>query len=300
MISIVTPTYNRAYLLPRLYKSLLSQTKKNFEWIIVDDGSIDDTKELVEKWKKSSTNSIDILYIQKENGGKHRALNTGIPYAKYEYVFVVDSDDYLVKEAIDLIQKQLEKVNKTKNIAGVSGLKGKINDSNQKIIPLGEFPENVKSIDATNLERRKYKLGGDKAEVYRKDLLLNFPFPEFKNEKFIGEDSVWNEIAIQGYKIRWFNDILCVCEYLDDGLTNQGSLYRNLSNFEGYTYTEKIKVHFEKFPYNMLAVGRYIRLAKKKNLNFKEIKEKLDIKNNMLICGVIIGRVRELVRKFWN
>lgn len=297
MISIITPTYNRDYVLPRLYESLQSQTVNTFEWIIVDDGSLDETEDLVNQWKENSQNKIDILYIKKENEGKHRALNDGIPYTKYNYIFIVDSDDYLVNDAIELIKKQLIEIDGRHNYAGVSGLKGKLDSQENKITLLGQFPADKRYLDATNLERRKYKLTGDKAEVYKKELLIKYPFPEFKDEKFIGEDAVWNQIAKDGYKIRWFNDVLCICEYLEDGLTKQGSYSRNLKNFNGYTYTEKLKVHYEKFPYNMLAVGRYFKLAYEKKMSFKEIKNNLHITNGMLICGIVLGKARELMRK---
>lgn len=297
MISIITPTYNRGYILPRLYDSLLLQSINNFEWIVIDDGSKDETETIVNQWIENKEKKFDIHYVKKENGGKHRALNVGIAHAKYNYIFIVDSDDYLVNDALNLIQKQLLEIKGNENFAGVSGLKGKIVNSEENITALGQFPKNKKYLNATNLERRKYKLNGDKAEVYRKDLLLKYPFPEFENENFIGEDAVWNQIAKDNYKIRWFNSIICICEYLDDGLTKQGSHSRNSENFNGYTYTEKIKVHFEKFPYNILAIGRYLNFANEKKLDFKEIKKNLNINNSMLLSGIILGKTRNIIRK---
>ena len=189
MISILTPTYNRAHTLPRLYKSLKQQTMKDFEWIIVDDGSTDNTKYIVEKWIKE-INLFNIIYIKQKNGGKHRALNKGIPHAKYDYIYIVDSDDYLTDDAVEKIHLWISTIDNKSKFAGVSGLKGKITDKGMIII--GQFPSKLEFIDATNLERKSKKLLGDKAEVYRKDILLKYPFPEFEGEKFLTEAVVCN------------------------------------------------------------------------------------------------------------
>lgn len=97
-LTILTPTYNRGYILNRLYESLLNQTDNDFEWLIVDDGSTDDTLNIVESFKKE--NKLKIRYIRQENGGKHRALNVGICTIESDWTFIVDSDDYLLPEAV--------------------------------------------------------------------------------------------------------------------------------------------------------------------------------------------------------
>lgn len=294
MISVITPTYNRGYILTRLFKSLKAQTMNNFEWIIVDDGSVDNTNQLVDEWKKDNDLHFVIHYIKKNNGGKHRALNVGIKAANFDFIFIVDSDDYLIDNAIKYVNANIVGIAGIDKFAGVSGLKASI--LNNEITILGDFPENESYVDATNLERRKYKLNGDKAEVYKKNLLLKYPFPEFENEFFIGEDAVWNQIASEGYTIRWFNQVLCICEYLEDGLTNQGSRSRNSNNFKGYTFTENLKIHNEKFPYNVLAVGRYIKLAKQLGLKNYDIKENLNINNTMLLYGYLFKNIRDAIK----
>ena len=151
MISIITPTYNRGYCIKNLYDSLLEQTKKDFEWIIVDDGSADDTAEIVRGWIKEC-DIFPIFYYKQENGGKHRALNKGIQMAQGNYCFPVDSDDKLLPEAVQKIQKWIKEIDKDKSFAGVSGNRG----SNRKSI-IGEFPNNVEFVDAKNTERRDRK-----------------------------------------------------------------------------------------------------------------------------------------------
>ncbi|ONI37877.1 hypothetical protein AN639_01215 [Candidatus Epulonipiscium fishelsonii] len=182
--------------MPQLYKSLKNQTNENFEWIIVDDGSTDNTRELIYSLNKSNLN---VTYIKQINGGKHRAINRGIKYANGDFTIIVDSDDYLTNDAIETIIKWCNTIEGKLEFAGVSGLKGY-----SLFKKIGGFPKYIKFIDATNLQRKKYDLGGDKAEVYRTNILRQYPFPTFKSENFIAEGIVWNRIAKDGYKIRWF------------------------------------------------------------------------------------------------
>ena len=107
MITILTPTYNREKTLKRAYESLLAQTNKDFEWIVVDDGSSDNTKSLIEGFINES--KLDIRYIYKTNGGKHTALNVGTAEAKGELLLILDSDDYLSEDAIELSYAYWEK-----------------------------------------------------------------------------------------------------------------------------------------------------------------------------------------------
>ncbi|MGL4335245.1 MAG: glycosyltransferase family 2 protein, partial [Turicibacter sp.] len=104
IVSILTPTYNRAYTLQRLYDSICQQSTKNdgnYEWIIVDDGSIDDTKQLIKKF--IDENNISIKYLYQENAGKPSAINLGVDNSTATYIFIVDSDDMLTNDAIDTI-----------------------------------------------------------------------------------------------------------------------------------------------------------------------------------------------------
>ena len=99
-ITVFTPTYNRAYILENLYRSLQRQTCKTFEWLVVDDGSADNTKELFERWQQED-NFFPIRYVKQENGGKCRAINQGLKLADGELFFTVDSDDYLTDDALE-------------------------------------------------------------------------------------------------------------------------------------------------------------------------------------------------------
>ena len=127
-ITIFTPAYNRAHLLQRLYDSLLIQTYKNFEWLIVDDGSTDNTKQIVDKFIEE--NKLQIKYIYKDNGGKHTAINTGVQQAKFDLFLIVDSDDFLPEDAVSLTFKAWQNVKDNSKVCGIIGLsqftKGKI------------------------------------------------------------------------------------------------------------------------------------------------------------------------------
>lgn len=290
-LTIITPTYNRGYILGVLFESLCRQTINRFEWIIVDDGSTDDTQDIVTSWISNNVD-FEIQYIKQSNGGKHRALNKGITYAQYNYIYIIDSDDYMTDDAVEMIYKWIDTIDGNDSFAGVSGLRGHKDNT-----IIGQFPNGKDYIDATNLERKKYKLLGDKAEVYKRDLLLKYKFPEFDNEKFLSEGAVWNKIAGDGYKIRWFGEIICICEYLEDGLSQNLSKQVLLNNFEGYAYNEKLKVHLAVFPDNLLAISRFIDLAEQKGLSLSEIKAKLNISNPILLFGIFTGALRKFMKR---
>ena len=211
--TIMTPTYNRGYKILDLYKSLQNQTNKNFEWIVIDDGSVDDTENKFQKILKDK-NDFEIFYYKTENGGKHRAINYALEKAKGKYFFIVDSDDKLPRKSIEIIFKWFKTIENKNNYAGIGGLKQNI--SSETLI--GEtFKE--KYIDCTNLERKKYNILGDKAEVFYTDVLKKYKFPEFENEKFLTEAVVWDKIGRDDLKIRWFNKVIYKADYLNDGLS---------------------------------------------------------------------------------
>ncbi len=213
-VTVFTPAYNRAYRLPVLYESLKNQTSGDFEWIVINDGSTDNTDELFEKWVHEE-NSFPIIYKKDQNGGKHRAINKAVNMAGSDAFFIVDSDDYLLPDAIEKVILWFEGIADNEEFAGVSGLKGYKEDD-----PVGGYGSfDTEYVDCTNLQRHLYNLLDDKAEVYKTSILKKYPFPEFEGENFVPEPVVWDHIARDGYKIRWYNEIIYICEYLEDGLT---------------------------------------------------------------------------------
>lgn len=275
MITIFTPTYNRAYILPVLYESLKKQTCKNFEWLVIDDGSKDNTKELVNRWIETEEN-FNIRYYEQPNGGKHRAINYAVNLAYYDWFFIVDSDDYLKDNAIELVESWTTTINGKDDFAGVAGLKCYKNGE-----LIGQTPKLSTDgyIDATNLERARFYLNGDKSEVYKTKILKKYPFPEFNDEKFIEEASVWIAIAADGYKIRWFNVPTIVCEYLEDGLTSASRFNTQaLDNFNGYQYVAKLYIKYFSGLKRITAIFRYIRIARQKNISLYDMSKNVDTK----------------------
>lgn len=216
-ITVFTPTYNRAHTIMRLYESLKSQTHKDFEWVVVDDGSSDDTEKLFNE-KILNESDFSVIYKYVSNGGKHRAINMGTQLASGELFFIVDSDDFLPADSLETIIFFANSIPASEkgNFAGIAGLRG----TDSGILIGTTFSGD--SIDITYLDTKKYGISGDKAEVYFTDIIKKYPFPEFENEKFIMESVVWNVIGADGYLLRYFNNIVYFCEYLDDGLTKQG------------------------------------------------------------------------------
>lgn len=269
LLTIFTPTYNRAHLLPNLFNSLLRQECKKFEWIVVDDCSSDDTEYVVNKFIES-TPGFNIIYLKQEHGGKHRAINLSLSRAKGDMFFIVDSDDLITDNAVKLIFKWSSSIENKIGFCGVSGLRisktGQVWGGRTKISGKHGY------IDATNLEREAYKLNGDKAEIFITDIIKKFPFPEFQGEYFVTEAVCWNAMAAAGYKIRWFNEPIYICEYLDDGLTKNGAntIKGHIDNYQGYLYYIRQSYKIKPICQFILDFSDYEKTAKYLNRTFVE------------------------------
>ncbi len=210
LITVFTPTYNRAGLLERLYKSLTQQSFSDFEWIIVDDGSADNTRDLVRQF---DTTRFPIRYYYQENAGKHFAINRGVNEASGALFFILDSDDMIPEDALAIVAQRYETAKDKSRIGGVAGRKayfdGKLIGSavgvSEEIMDVFEF-------------RYKRKITGDMCEVFKTAVLKEFPFPEIKGEKFCPEALVWNRIGTK-YPLLWFNAPIYLAEYQPEGLT---------------------------------------------------------------------------------
>lgn len=246
LFTIFTPAYNRANTLPRLYNSLKTQSIKDFEWVIVDDGSVDNTQDLIRAYINEGV--ILINYIKQPNGGKHRAINKGLDVANGELFFIVDSDDYLLPNSLEVILKYYKEIESLDNFVGVTGFRG---FENGEVIGGKYFPENI--VDSNLIERReKYGVIADLAHVLKTKVFRKFYFPDIAGEKFVAESIVWNRMAID-YKMRYFNEIIYIGEYLDGGLSNNSIknrrknplyatlLYKELVNNPKVNFRLKIK-----------------------------------------------------------
>ena len=213
-LTVFTPTYNRAYCLKKGYEALRCQTSKDFLWIIIDDGSTDNTKELVNEWKMKE-NGFEIIYVYKENGGMYTGYNVAIEIAETELCVCVDSDDYLTDHAVETIVNYWS-LNKESKYAGIIGLycceSGAI---------LGDKLPDQHSFNLIDLALGKYKLNnGDRKIVVRTDLYKSVaPMKEFPGEKDFNPHLMHLQIS-QKYDFLVLNEKLCVVEYQPDGMTN--------------------------------------------------------------------------------
>ena len=232
MITIFTPTYNRGYIIETLYYSLCRQTNKDFEWLIIDDGSMDNTREIIQTFIKEGL--VNIRYFEQPNRGKHRAINYGVMEACGDLFFIVDSDDYLADNALEHIYKYYSDICEDDSFCGLCGLKAHFNGD---IILSGN---NFGILDCSLLDfRYKYHYKGDAAEIYKTDILRQYPFPEIEDEKFCPEGLVWFRMSDK-YKLRFFYEKIYFCEYLNDGLTNKIINIRRTSPIASLTYYSEL------------------------------------------------------------
>jgi len=219
-VSIFTATFNRAGYLPRLFESLLTQTILPKEWVIVDDGSTDNTSQVVESFRKTSL--FPIIFSSQENAGKHIAINKGAELSSGTLFFMVDSDDYLDTDAINLLVRHWEDVQSLPEVQRdkIIGVAGNNIYPNREVVG-GNPSYTVIDTDLLTF-RYKLKIKGDKAEAYALQYVKNNPFPRIEGETFCPEALVFYRLANEGYQLRFINESIYVCEYLEGGLSQSG------------------------------------------------------------------------------
>lgn len=211
-LTIFTPAYNRASLLPRLYDSLLSQTSHDFEWLVVDDGSSDGTRELVEAWASDDGNPFEIRYFYQENSGKHVAQNRAVREARGELFICVDSDDWLTSDAVStMLGTKLREFEAGVIFPKLLFEKGKLRETPW-------FPNGADLIELADM-RFEFGLGIETALLFRTNLLAAHPSPVEEGEHFMSEDLVYLSFP-RGTRFRISSAGFYECEYLDDGLTH--------------------------------------------------------------------------------
>ena len=286
--TIFTPTYNREGLLISLYESLKKQTFKDFEWLIVDDGSVDNTNETVQHFIKE--NILNISYYYKENGGKQRAYNYALDNAKGELFICLDSDDEYVSNALEIILEYWKKVEKNAKIVGMGYLSTYPDGS----IIGSEFP-NDEMVETQFNIYNKYKVTGDKGLMFRTEVIKNYKFPVFDGEKFTTEALVYNRIA-EKYEMLYINEKIEIKQYHEDGLTAKyndlllrnpkgNALYHNERNKHKMIFKEKI--------FNNAVYYKFCRVA---NYSFSKI-FKESYSKLFLILSLPIGIYMDLKRK---
>lgn len=259
LFSVFTPTYNRANTIGRTYEYLCKQTLRSFEWVIVDDGSTDNTEDIVQGWIKED--KITIVYLKQINGGKHRAFNRAVQMARGEIFICLDSDDYYIETALKTIAYYYEQTRNDKFVVGFSCL---VSDFEGNLIGT-ELPSDQFICSHYDLYH-SFKVKGDKGLIYYTNILKMYPFPEIENEFFVSEALILNRIS-RNYKICCINKVLCKVEYREDGLSNRYhqlclqspkaySLYMNELNY--------FKLSFADYVINTANYVRYSLFAKKR------------------------------------
>jgi glycosyltransferase involved in cell wall biosynthesis len=235
ILTIFTPAYNRAHTLPRTYESLCAQQCKDFIWLVVDDGSSDNTAELVKEWQQKD-NGFEIRYVYKDNGGMHTAHNTAYALIDTELNTCIDSDDKLAVDAVEKILTKWAQV-RDQGYAGIIGLDA---DFDGNIIGKG-FPEGMTETTVIGY----YAAGGsgDKKLVYRTEIINQYPeYPVFEGEKYISLAYKYRLID-QSYKMAVLDEVLCNVEYQPDGSTN--TMWRQyLKNPKGWACWRKVQMTY--------------------------------------------------------
>lgn len=202
LFTVFTPTFNRAHTLRRIFDALHAQTCRDFEWLVVDDGSTDGTRELMRKL--ASEASFPVRYVHQENRGKHVAFNTGVAAARGRLFLPIDSDDSCVPHALERFRYHWDRIppDARARFTGVTALGAD---------PAGavkgtRFPSGVIDSDSNEMMYR-FGITGDKWGFHRIEILRQHPFPELPGAKFVPEGIVWSAIA-RKYKTRFVNEAL--------------------------------------------------------------------------------------------
>ncbi|MBR6485619.1 MAG: glycosyltransferase family 2 protein [Lachnospiraceae bacterium] len=228
-LTVFTPTYNRAHLLKRAYESLKNQTVKDFNWLIVDDGSTDDTKAVVDGFISEGIIPVEYHYV--ENGGKMRAHNRGVEHCKTEWFLCLDSDDMLVKDAVEAILGVIDHA--LPEICGIIAHKGR---SETELLHGVDFPKNIRRTTLYNLYLNGFK--GETTLVFKTDVLRKYPFPEIEGEKYVPEDYIYDKIDAE-YEYLVLDRILTVCELVSEGYTDSVRKLKEDNKQAWYLYYEQ-------------------------------------------------------------
>ncbi|MGL5750074.1 MAG: glycosyltransferase family A protein [Paraclostridium sp.] len=279
-LTIFTPSYNRAYILHKCYESLKKQSNKDFIWLIIDDGSNDNTEDLVEGWIKE--NIIQIKYHYQKNQGMHGVHNTAYELIDTELNVCIDSDDYMPHDAVEKIIS-FWNTNKRDDLAGIIAL-----DAYEDGNVIGQrFPKDMKETTLFEVNNI-HKIPGDKKLVYRTELTKKYPYPIFEGEKYVGLAYKYYKLD-EEYKLATLNEVVCIVEYLEDGSSKNmlGQYRKNPRGFAFYR-VENIKNSRANFTFKFKESIHYVSSS----LISKNNKFLLDTpKKGMTIAALPLGMI---------
>lgn len=249
-LTIFTPTFNRAYCIQSCYESLCRQTSNDFEWLVIDDGSTDNTKELIDSF--ISENKISIKYVYQENQGMHGAHNAAYRIINTELNVCIDSDDFMPEDAVESIVS-FWKNKGNKKYAGIIALDQAVNGD----VIGTEFPENMKETTLIGF----YKSGGkgDKKLIYRTDVINKYPeYPLFEGEKYVNLAYKYSLID-QDYALLTLNKVVCYVDYRSDG--SSMNMYKQYwKNPKGFAFIRinDMKIVSKTFPEKFKTCTHYV------------------------------------------
>ena len=294
-ITVFTATYNRVHCLKRLYASLKEQKYDSFEWLVVDDGSEDNTEVLVKEWEIEA--AFPIRFVKQQNSGKHIAINRGVQLAKGEIFFIVDSDDVLRYGALKKIEGIFQGIKKNYNglLAGIAGL----SETGDGHLIGTAFPSRYENEYTSVLEWKKDGIVGDKAEAFYLPRLKKYPFQQEPGEKFCSEAIVWHRMAHDGYKLFCVNEIFKTCEYLQDGLSaNIETHMKNSPRSTLLFFKEWFSFIKSNIWWGMKVASWYILYARFFKMRDYEIKQELGISGWYFYFASTLAKVRKIKGQF--
>ena len=252
LLTVFTPTYNRAYILPQCYRSMCRQTCKDFIWLVVDDGSTDGTRELVESWMRED-NGFELRYVYEENRGMHGAHNLAYETIDTEINTCIDSDDYMPDDAVETIVRFWQTCERDETICGFLALDI---DKDGNVIGT-RLPENVTR--ATSYEvYYKYGVTGDKKFILRSDLTRLYPYPVFEGEKYVNLATKYS-LLDKDYKLLLLNEPVCIVEYMPDG-SSLNMIRQYFRNPRGFAYSRKLcmQLPYADFKFRFVQAMHYV------------------------------------------
>jgi glycosyltransferase involved in cell wall biosynthesis len=277
-VSVVTPTYNRARLLGGVFESLRSQTFRDFEWIVIDDGSTDNTKFVVEDFAQRA--NFPVRYFWKENGGKHTAMNMSYEFAAGELLLAFDSDDRCLPDALEfMVARWRELVPRYPDLAGI--VTSCITSDGR---PLGtRFPTDGE-VGRLHKVYDRLRLRGDRWDIHRTSILRQFPFPTAPGQRLCPEGLVWNRMS-QRYRMAFFNHATRIHEYLEDGYTaNLGHARRMSPTLFKLYHEETLDLDISLFS-KWRAASNYVRAS----IHEGSVSQMFFKRPIASICGGVLG-----------
>lgn len=237
--TIFIPTYNRSSLLPRALESIELQSYRDFEVVVVDDGSTDETEQLLAAWKAKV--DFPVTYIYQENQGKYVACNVGVRNAKGRFFFLLDSDDRLLKDSLERTRHHWESI-PIENRSKYAGVEGLIESMDGQRLLTQPYPRSPMDAGFLDIEYG-LGIGGDKKHAVLTDILRRFPYPIFPGERHIRDSITWKRIS-HDFMMRCVNEPMQQCEYQLDGLTSNRFAAR-MSSPRGFRlfYLEDVTLH---------------------------------------------------------